>query len=297
MRREADVLATSAPEGRGGASRSDMANLLQNEDPYVTPTGRLRELIAAKQQEDAFVQGQLRRLHEVKDGAKGADTLAYHQSSDGILLGEGKPYVPNDQRLKAALMERYHDDPSAGHYGVAKTTSMISRVLYWPTLSRDVKDYVLACDVCQRHKARRHRPYGVLQPLSIPAADEVLQHWSMDFVVGLPPADSVNGVVDAILVMVDRLSKYAIYVAVNGTTDARRLADVFESAVVTKYGPPLSVLTDRGTLFTSKFWSEMCWRWKAQRRLSTAFHPQTDGQTERQNQIMETYLRCYINYH
>ena len=96
--------------------------------------------------------------------------------------------------------------------------------------------------------------------------------------------------------MVDRLSKLSYYRAVRSDIDAKGLADLVEELILTRYGVPKSFVTDRGSLFTSKFWAALLRRWPSQRRLSTAFYPQTDSQTERQNQIMETYLRCYINF-
>jgi hypothetical protein len=119
----------------------------------------------------------------------------------------------------------------------------------------------------------------------------------MDFVVGLPPAKIRRGeVVDAVLVIVDRLSKLAIYAPCKGNIDASGLADLIEDVLLTKYGVPESIVSDRGSLFTSKFWTALMRRWPSRRRLSTAFHPQSDGQTERQNQTMEAYLRCFINF-
>src|SRR5436189_5253164 len=100
--------------------------------------------------------------------------------------------------------------------------------------------------------------------------------------------------VDAILVIVDRFTKYVRFFPVSTTTDAADLAELFHNKWELDFGPPHGIVSDRGSLFTSAFWSALCYHSRVKRRLSTAFHPQTDGQTERMNQILEHYLRCYV---
>ena len=113
----------------------------------------------------------------------------------------------------------------------------------------------------------------------------------MDFVTGLPlSADWKGDSYDSILVIVDRLTKMVHYEPVKVTIDAPGLAEVIIDVVVRHHGLPDSIVTDRGSLFTSKFWSLLCYFLGVKRRLSTAFHPQTDGQTKRQNSTMEAYL-------
>ena len=119
----------------------------------------------------------------------------------------------------------------------------------------------------------------------------------MDFVTGLPILTDWKGdSYDSILVIVDRLTKMVHYEPVKVTIDAPGLAEVIIDVVVRHHGLPDSIVTDRGSLFTSKFWSSLCYFLGIKRRLSTAFHPQTDGQTERQNSTMEAYLRAFVNF-
>ena len=119
----------------------------------------------------------------------------------------------------------------------------------------------------------------------------------MDFVTGLPlSADWKGDSYDSILVIVDRLTKMVHYEPVKVTIDAPGLAEVIIDVVVRHHGLPDSIVTDRGSLFTSKFSSSLCYFLGVKRRLSTAFHPQTDGQTERQNSTMEAYLRAFVNF-
>ena len=183
----------------------------------------------------------------------------------------------------------------AGHFEIDKTQELIARKYYWPTLRQDVEAYVKGCDVCLASKAVRHKPYGDLQALPIPT-----HRWkdlSMDFVTGLLVSTDWKGEsYDSILVIVDRLTKMVHYEPVKITIDAPGLAEVIIDVVVRHHGLPDSIITDRGSLFTSKFWSSLCYFLGIKRRLSTAFHPQTNGQTKRQNSTMEAYLRAFVNW-
>ena len=119
----------------------------------------------------------------------------------------------------------------------------------------------------------------------------------MDFVTGLPISTDWKGDnYDSILVIVDRLTKMVHYEPVKITIDAPGLAEVIINVVVQHHGLPDSIVTDQGSFFTSKFWSLLCYFFGIKRRLSTAFHPQIDGQTERQNNTIEIYLRAFVNF-
>ena len=142
-------------------------------------------------------------------------------------------------------------------------------------------------------KSRRHAPYGHLVPLAQPTAP--MEEITMDFVTGLPPSRYLNRAYDAILVIVDRYTKIARYIHCLTTTTAKELAELFWEKWAKDFGIPRGIVSDRGSVFTSAFWAAFCYRISIKRRLSTAFHPQTDGQTERQNQTMEQYLRCYAD--
>jgi hypothetical protein len=203
-------------------------------------------------------------------------------------------YLPEGGTARAQILRTHHDDPLAGHFGARRTLELIQRKYYWPRLHGDVKDYVATCTLCPRVKSARHKPYGELQPLPVPRGP-----WTdltMDFITGLPPSGRHGQAYDAILVVMDRFTKMACYIPVKKTIDAEGLADAMMAQVVSRHGIPESIVSDRGTVFTSGFWSAFCYHTRIKRRLSTAFHPQTDGQTERQNQTLEQYLRSYVNH-
>jgi transposase InsO family protein len=211
---------------------------------------------------------------------------------DSLLYFRGRLYVPEEESVRREIMSLYHDDSLAGHFGVARTMALIRRKFDWPKLQRDVEDHVGTCPTCQREVARRHRPYGNLQSLPIPRRP--WSELSMDFITGLPQSIWREQPVDAILVIVDRFTKYCLYFPVSTTINAAELAELFHNEVELIHGPPDGIISDRGSVFTSEFWSELCYVSRVKRRLSTAFHPQTDGQTERANQVVEHYLRCFI---
>jgi hypothetical protein len=142
----------------------------------------------------------------------------------------------------------------------------------------------------------RHQAYGKLDSLPVPKGP--WEDIAMDFITDLPPSKRRHGntVYDAILVIIDRFTKQAHYIPTRKTVDAGELAEIFIEHIIRHHGVPQSIVSDRGSVFTSNFWGALCYYLRIRRALSTAFHPQTDGQTERQNQTLEQYLRAYTNY-
>ena len=193
------------------------------------------------------------------------------------------------------LISRYHDNLLAGYFSIKKTRELVAQKYYWPMLRRDVKNYMKGCNIYLTSKAIRHKPYGDLQSLPI-----LTHRWKdllMDFVTNLPILTDWKGdSYDLILVIVNRLMKMVHYKLVIITIDALSLAEVIINLVVRYHELPDSIVTDRGSLFTSKFWSLLCYFLGIKWRLLTAFHPQTDGQTEKQNSTIKAYLRAFVNF-
>ena len=250
---------------------------------YTVPTTSLTDLIRSAQEAHGWN----------KDPPLPASIAA--KSQDELWMREDKIMVPPVEALRQEIISVCHDDPHSSHFGHLKTTELVRRHYWWEGLGEDVKRYVKTCTTCQRTKVSRHKPYGELASLRQPTGP--WQEISMDFVTDLPPSSDWNGTVfDSILVIIDRYTKMALYIAAKKTITSEELAQVFVNRVVRSYGVPKGIVSDRGSVFTSKFWSALCYTLGVKRRLSTAFHPQTDGQTERQNQTLEHYLRCYCNY-
>src|SRR5262245_1789076 len=183
-----------------------------------------------------------------------------------------------------------HDDPLAGHYGEAKTLELLSRNYYFPGIRSFVKKYVSSCDLCSRGKTPRHQRYGELAPLPVPSA--LWKGISYDLVIDLP----VSNRYDSILVFVDRLTKMSHMIPCLKSTSSPGFAKLFLDNIIRLHGLPDSIVSDRGSIFTAQFWTALSKTLNLKRRMFTAFHPQTDGQTERMNQTIEQYLRIYCNY-
>jgi len=208
---------------------------------------------------------------------------------------KSKIYLPRTLRKEA--IQRIHESPIGGHQGIAKTLDRVRREYEAPDLLKLTKEVITECDICNRAKTGRHKPYGKLQPLPVPEAPWTAISW--DLIVKLPPSTEplTRREYDSIWVIIDRLTKYAYFLPFNESHDAKELAYAFTRNVVANHGLPKEIVTDRGTTFASKFWKELTSMLGIDHRLSTAFHPETNGQTERTNQTLETYLRSYVNYH
>ena len=193
------------------------------------------------------------------------------------------------------MISRQHNDPLARHFGINKTRELVGQKYYWLRLRKEVKSYVWGYDVYLASKAITHKPYDDLQFLPIPT-----HRWkdlSIDYVTGLSLfSDWKSDSYDSILVIIDRLLKMVHYKPVKVTIDAPVIGEVIINVVVQHHGLPNSIISDRGAIFTSKFWSSLCYFLGIKWRLSIVFHPQTDGQTERQNSTMEAYLRAFVNF-
>ena len=156
-------------------------------------------------------------------------------------------------------------------------------------LSRDVKKFVVSCDICQKAKPRKHAPIGLSQPLPIP--EKPFEVITMDFITELPNSLGY----DAILVIVDKLTKYAIFIPTNGTVNEEGTAKLFFEHILSKFGIPQQIVSDRDPIWTSTFWKELCKLLSTKRSLTTAYHPQADGQTKVMNQTLETALHAYVS--
>jgi hypothetical protein len=226
----------------------------------------------------------------LSDLAKDKDSHPAYSLDNDLLFHEGHIVVPDDDNIKRDILTLCHDEPTAGHFGIHKTCELVTRSYYWPRLRQFVKRFVSSCDTCQRNKSARHKPYGLLQPLPIPEVP-----WSsisMDFIVQLPVSNGYT----AILVVVDRLTKMAHFIPTSDEVDADNTVSLFLSRIVSAHGLPDDIVSDRGSVFTARFTQAIMNALGVTQNLSTAFHPQTDGQTERTNATLEQYLRCYINY-
>jgi hypothetical protein len=211
----------------------------------------------------------------------------------GLLYFKGRIVVPLQKSLLQELLYIYHDDQFSGHWGIDKTKELIERKFYWPGLATDVREYVLSCQTCQNIAIPRHKPYSKLESLPIPEGP--WKEVSLDFITQLPSSYIGTKEYDAILVIVDRYTKFAKFIPTTTDITAAEFAALFHDNIELQYGSPRGIVSDRDTRITSKFWAEVCAYSLIKRRMSTAFHPQTDRQTEILNRILENYLRAYTS--
>jgi hypothetical protein len=216
---------------------------------------------------------------------------------DGLWYKDTRIYVPmhhlhedgTERNLRRDVLEALHGPVYIGHPGRTKTLQLVAKTWWWPGLYEHVKDFVAFCDSCQKVKASTQLPAGLLQPLEIPRRK--WQSISMDLITGLPKTKTGF---DAIWVVVDRLSKCAHFAATTTNADAEDIAELLRTRVYMNHGSPLEIVSDRDPRFTSKFSQALFRLTGCRSALSTAFHPQSDGQTERVNRILEDYLRHYV---
>jgi hypothetical protein len=197
--------------------------------------------------------------------------------------------VPDGHDLRLRIMYEYHDAPVSGHRGREKTYLALSRDFYWPRQYQFVRKYIRACEVYQRVKPGP----SLRAPLqSLPIPTECWESVSMDFIFGFPADEHKN---DGILVFVDRFSKMVHLVAVPETITAEGSARVFVDTVFRLHGLPRELVSDRDPRFTAEFWRSVFRLVGTRLKMSTADHPETDGQTERANRVLEEILRGYVH--
>ncbi|KAD3642141.1 hypothetical protein E3N88_31365 [Mikania micrantha] len=206
---------------------------------------------------------------------------------NGVIWCGKRLCVPDNASLRESLLSEAHSSPFSIHPGSTKMYRDLRQHFWWNGMKEDVTKYVSHCLTCQQVKIEHQRASGLLQPLDIP-----LWKWddiSMDFVTGLPKTFRKN---DAIWVIVDRLSKSAHFLPIQQGHLVSKLSEIFTQEIVRLHGTPVSIISDRDPRFTSHFWKGLQSAWGTRLRFSTAFHPQTDGQSERTIQTLEDMLRA-----
>jgi len=212
------------------------------------------------------------------------------KEEDSITYKEGKVYVPKDDILRAEIIRLHHDTPVGEHGGQWKMVELVTQNFWWPGVTKEVKQYVEGCDSCQRNKNHTEQPAGKLMSNSIP--EKPWTYISADFITKLPIAQGYN----SILVVVDRLTKMVYFIPTIEKTLAEGLARLFRDNVWKLHGLPESIVLDRGLQFAAGIMQKLNRMLGIESKLSTAFHPQTDGQMERVNQELEQYLRMFIDH-
>ena len=214
----------------------------------------------------------------------------WHANRELLFDGHGRLRVPADTALRTRLLAELHDSATGAHCGRDRMLSEVQRRFDWRGLASDVEQYVRTCDACQRNKHSKQLQPGLLMPLPLP--EEPCLHWTTDAVSGLPR--SKRGF-DAIQVYVDRLTKLKRFAASHTKDGSVQLAGTTLRTIIGPHGMPKSMVSDRDPRITARFWKELSRLLGSEVRLSTAHHPQSDGQSEREIQTLITALRSYVS--
>ncbi|KAL0554251.1 hypothetical protein IC582_008168 [Cucumis melo] len=201
----------------------------------------------------------------------------------------GRLCVPNISELKNAILEEAHGSAYAMHPSSTKMYRTLKKTYWWSGMKQEIAEYVDRCLICQQVKPVRQRPGGFLNPLPVP--EWKWEHITMDFLFGLPRTSSGH---DGIWVIVDRLTKTTRFIPIKMTSTLDQLARLYVDKIVSQYGVPVSIVSDRDPRFTSKFWPSLQKAMGTGLKFSTSFHPQTDGQSERTIQTLEDMLRACV---
>ena len=243
---------------------------LRRAEEILVEEDDLRERIQEVQEKDERV---VKAVEELKrSGIKSIKDEEW-LIEEGLVLKEERIYMP-EGALRVEVIRWHHDTAIGGHGGRWKTMELVGKNYWWPGMTKEVAKYVEGCDLCQRHKNRAEALAGKLMPNSIP--DKLWMHISADFIVKLPLAQGY----DVILVVCNCLTKMAHFILTTEKTSAVGLARLFRDNVWKLHGLPESIISDRGVQFAAGMMKKLNKRLGIRTKLSTAYHPQTDGQTE-----------------
>jgi hypothetical protein len=227
------------------------------------------------------------KINEIRQliiNGKGND---FREDAEGVIWFKDRLCVPDIKSIQELILKEAHETTYSMHPGSEKMYQDLKKIFWWYGMKREIAEYVAVCESCQRIKVEHQRPAGLLQPLQIPQWkwDEI----GMDFIVGLPQTRTGY---DSIWVVVDYLTNAAHFIPVKTTYNSVVLAELYMAQIVCLHGIPKKIVSDRGTQFTSHFWQQLHEALGTHLKFSSTYHPQTDGQTERTNQILEDMLRA-----
>ena len=228
-----------------------------------------------------------RRIDQVVEKALRNEEKEWERE-EGLITWKNQIYIPEDQTLQGDIIWDHHDRRTAGHPRRYRTQELITRNYWWPYNQSNVWRYV-GCQSCQQAKTRKGKIHTPLQPNSIP--EQPWEHITIDFITGLPISQGYN----AIMVVIDRFTKYVIAIPTTGEILSMGTAKLFHDHMWKQFGIPRKVISDQGPEYTAQFMKDLHQLVGTKTNISTAYHPQTDRQNKQMNQEMEQYLWIFIN--
>lgn len=245
-------------------------------------TPRWLETIVEAYQEDPFSQQLLAELSLTGSNEKGYSLV------DGVIRHQGRIWLGNHKKAHQAVLQALHASGLGGHSGTTATYHKVKVLFSWSHMKQDIINYVAACQVCSQAKPKHCHLPGLLQPL--PITSQAWHTVSLDFIEGLPKSKTFN----TILVVIEKFSKYAHFIPLAHPYTTLTIAQLYLNNVYKLHGLPNITISHRDKIFTSAIWQELFKLTDTTLNMSSSHHPQTDGQTERLNQCLETYLRCLV---
>ena len=234
----------------------------------------------------------LRTTENIKRERMAGQVKDLEENEIGVKTRCNRIWVPQHGELRDKILDEAHKSHYSIHPGATKMYQDLRKEYWWPGMKFSVIKYVEKCLTCAQVKAEHQKPYGKIQPLEIP--EWKWEHITMDFITKLPRTSKGY---DSIWVIVDRLTKSAHFLPICESYSSERLAGIFIKEIVARHGVPISIVSDRDTRFTSCFWKKFHEEMGTRLLISTAYHPQTDGQSKRTIQTLEDMLRaCAIDF-
>ncbi|KAF8684327.1 hypothetical protein RHS04_01435 [Rhizoctonia solani] len=253
----------------------------------VIPEKELQRQIEASLDQDESLEEILQFLQsESKAPPSIKKAFKDYKMEAGLLFYQGRIVVPDVGTLRTDLLHIFHDSPLAGHPGRQQTLELVSRNYYWPGIRADTYWHVDSCETCQQIRKPKYASIPP-QPLELPSRP--WQHVSYDMIVDLPK----DGNDDSILVIIDSFTKYGIFVKCSKKLKAPKLAELFLEHVWKRHGMPEKTISDRGRVFNNKFLQALYKQLGIDPHFSSAYHPQSNRQTEQVNPSIEHFLRAY----
>lgn len=217
--------------------------------------------------------------------------LHFHSERKDYTRGQyWKLVIPANLGIRKKILKEIHSVPYSGHPGVQRTLIKLRESFYWKGMTRDVQEFVAQCPVCQTEKSDHRGQAGPLQPLLVP--ERKWQEVAIDFVTNLPLSSRLN---DTIMTVVDRATKFTYFLPCKSTITAPQTARLFWRKVGSMHGIPSAIISDRDPRFTGAFWHELWNQFGTVLKMGSGYHPQSSGQVERYNQLLEQVLRVTIH--